>query len=682
MTKQRFSIRLKLTVGSLLPLFVAILFCSMTGIYIINSRINVMAQEKVRTDLNSAREVYTNEIGHIRDLVRFSVSMPHAADAVITGNREVIAPLLSGMKGKEQLDFLTIADSRGRVLFRAGNPHVFGDRLDQDPLVKRALHGEIVAGSQVFSPERLQLEGSDLAQRAAIDVIPTERAKPGVKKREPAGMVMVAAAPVRNRQGGVVGALYGGMLLNRNNRVVDRIKQIVFEGVQYRGKDVGTATIFLDDTRISTNVQTKGGERAIGTRLSAEVYNRVIVNREKWVDRAFVVNGWYFTAYEPIHDPSGAVIGSLYVGMLEQPHTALKKKVGLLFAGVLLAGSLFGLLVSGYIGRLLSRPILELKGLVQRFSAGERDLRIERSSGDEIGELAEEFNTMTAALRQREYAIIQLNKSLEAKVQERTAELQAKNILLVKTQEELVRAEKLAAVGELAAGVAHEINNPMAIIRGNAELLLMELPPDHPSREEAEIISRQVSRVKGIVGQLLSFARQQPKNLKRFAIHPVLEEILLQVKHHVSLEGVKVQWEPTVAEIVLEGDADQLRQVFTNLIINAIQAMEEGGVLTVRTSLGTGSDTCLIEIGDSGDGIPPEQMKHIFTPFFTTKQSGTGLGLSVSYGIIKDHGGTIAVRSELHHGAVFIVTLPLARQRSGAEGGDPVSACPSIVPAA
>lgn len=577
MTRPRFSIRLKLTIGSLLPLFVAILFCSLTGIYIINSRINVMAQEKVRTDLNSAREVYTNEIGHIRDLVRFSVSMPHAAEAVIAEKRELIAPLLVTMKRKEQLDFLSIVDLRGRVLFRAGNPPAAGDRLNQDPLVRRALQGEVVAGSQVFSPERLQLEGSGLAQRAAIDVIPTERAKPGVKKREPAGMVMVAAAPVRNRHGMVVGALYGGMLLNRNNRVVDRIKQIVFEGVQYRGKDLGTATIFLDDTRISTNVQTKGGERAIGTRLSAEVYNRVIVNREKWVDRAFVVNDWYFTAYEPIHDLGGAVIGSLYVGMLEQPHTGLKKKVGLLFAGVLLAGSLFGLAVSGYIGNLLSRPILELKGLVQRFSAGERDLRIERSSGDEIGELAEEFNTMTAALRQREHAIIQLNRNLEAKVQERTAELQAKNLLLVKTQEELVRAEKLAAVGELAAGVAHEINNPMAIIRGNAEVLLMELPPEHPSREEAEIISRQVGRVKGIVGQLLSFARRQPMEVGSVAIKPIMEEILDQVRHHVSLEGIEVRWEPAAEDITLDADGNQLRQVFTNLIVNAVQSMAPGG---------------------------------------------------------------------------------------------------------
>jgi len=571
----------------------------------------------------------------------------------------MIAPLLSDLMKSEQLDMLTMVDHHGRVLYRAGNPQAYGDMLDTDLLVKKALQGGVTAGSQIFPAERLQREGTKLARQALIDVIPTERAKPGIKKSEPAGMMMVASAPVRNRQGRIIGALYGGVLLNRNNTVVDRIKKIVFEGVQFNGRDVGTATIFLDDTRISTNVQTLQGSRAIGTRLSAEVYNRVILNREKWVDRAFVVNDWYFSAYEPIFDLNGTVIGSLYVGMLEQPHTALKKKVGLLFAGVLLAGSLFGLVVSGYIGSLLSRPIRELKGLVQRFSAGERHLQIETSSGDEIGELAREFNTMTAALRQREAAINDLNRSLELKVQERTAELEDKNLLLVKTQGDLVRAEKLAAVGELAAGVAHEINNPMAIIRGNAEVLLMDLEPGHRNREEAEIIAQQVARVEGIVGNLLSFARHQRRSLKPVSIDRILEEILRQARHHVPLEGIEVRRESGLGGTMIDGDENQLRQVFTNLIVNAVQSMDSGGILTVRTVIDNQAGSCRTEIGDTGYGIPPEQLKDIFTPFFTTRQSGTGLGLSVSYGIVKNHGGMITVRSEPGAGSQFTVTLPL-----------------------
>ena len=650
---------MKLTIGSLLPLFVAILFCSLTGIYIITTRINVLAQEKVRTDLNSAREVYSNEIGHIRHVVRFTAGMPLALQALTGKNSLALAPFLTTLRREEQLDILTMVDRRGRVLFRAGNPGVSGDLLDEDHAVSRALRGEVSAGSAILAPDRLLLEGPQLARRAAIEVIPTERARPGAKKTEErSGMLLVAAAPVRDRHGEIVGALYGAVLLNGNNAVVDKIKRIVYEGVQFEGKDVGTATIFLDDTRISTNVQTREGNRAIGTRLSEEVYNRVIVKREKWVDRAFVVNDWYFSAYEPIIGLDGGVIGSLYVGMRERPNTALKKKVNLIFAGVLLVGSLFGLAVSGFTGNRLSRPIRELQMLVHRFSAGERGLRIETKSGDEIGELAREFNAMTGTLMQREAAINELNLSLGLKVQERTAELEAKNQLLEKTLQELVRVEKLAAVGELAAGVAHEINNPMAIIRGNAEVLLMELAPGHPSREEAEIIAREVGRVKEIVGNLLTFARRQRKAVKRVAIDRILEEILRQVGHQVPLDGIEVRRQFSLGNREIEGDENQLRQVFTNLIINAVQAMEQGGTLTVRSWRDDEAGACRVEIGDTGDGIPQEQVKNIFTPFFTTKQSGTGLGLSVSYGIVETHGGTIAVTSAPGQGSSFLVTLP------------------------
>ena len=662
------SIRLKLTLGSLLPLFVAILFCSLAGIYIITTRIKVLAQEKVRTDLNSAREVYSNEIGHIRDVIRFSASMPFAAQALSADNRQAVTPFLSALRQNEHLDILTLVDKHGRVLYRAGNPAACGDLDSNGDLTSRALRGEVSAGSLVFPPEQMLLEGKELARRATIDIIPTERAKPGAKKSEYSGMFLVASAPVKDAAGDITGALYGGVLLNGNNAVVDRIKQIVYEGVQYEAKDVGTATIFLDDTRISTNVQTRDGKRAIGTRLSAEVYNRVIINREKWFDRAFVVNDWYFSAYEPIFNLDGGVIGSLYVGMREQPNTALKKKVNLIFGGVLLIGSLFGLVVSGFTGSHLSRPIRELQRLVQRFSAGERDLRIATETRDEIGELAREFNSMTGTLMQREAAIHELNRSLELKVQERTAELESKNLLLLKTQEELVRAEKLAAVGELAAGVAHEINNPMAIIRGNAEVLLMDLPPGNSNREEAEIISQQVGRVEGIVGNLLSFARQQRKALRRVAIDRSLEEILRQVGHQVQLEGIELRRAFSMGATEIEGDENQLRQVFTNLIVNAVQAMENGGTLTVRTDCNGEEGTCRVEIGDTGSGIPPEQINDIFTPFFTTKSSGTGLGLSVSYGIVENHGGTITVTSKECEGSQFIVTLPLLQATAGRDG--------------
>jgi two-component system NtrC family sensor kinase len=483
---------------------------------------------------------------------------------------------------------------------------------------------------------------------------------------EHAGMLMVAAAPVRDEAGNVLGALYGGVLLNNDNTLVDRIKKTVYEGNKFKGQDVGSATIFLRDLRIATNVQTTGGERAIGTRMSEEVYNRVILGGEKWFSRAFVVNDWFFSAYEPILSPEGVPIGALYTGILEKPATATKLSMSLLFSGVLLMGTLLGLAVSWFIGSRLARPIRELETMARRVTAGERDLRLTVTSRDEVGDLAAEFNEMTRALAQREEEIGTLNRDLEQKVRERTTQLEEKNLLLVRTQEELVRAAKLADIGILASGVAHEINNPLAIIRGNTELLQMAIPPDDSSREEVDTIAQQVVRMERIVGGLLQFARQERKRLGRVDINQVLAEILRQVGHQVSLERITVRQElvPSLPEV--QGDEEQLRQVFTNLILNAIQSMPEGGTLTVTTEPAD-DERLRVEVRDTGRGIPPADLEKIFNPFFTTRPEGTGLGLSVSYGFVKEHRGTIEVTSRVDSGTTFRVLLPVSQENPAQE---------------
>ena len=291
---QRFPIRAKLTFGALAPLFVAFFICSVAGLYIINHKIASQAQEKVRTDLNSAREVYRNELDRIRELIDLTANNIYNSSSIVAGDRK-IRVLLRERLQKKRLDMLTAVDASGRVLYRAHSPQLAGDRQTAY-FLEQALRGIAVTGTAVLSEKELAREGVALSGRATIPLRSTPRARPSTDTTQKSGLIMVSAAPLRNQGGKVIGALYGAVLLNNNNALVDKIKEIVYEGVQFNGVDVGNSTIFLGDTRIATNVRTSDGSRAIGTRVSEEVYKRVILEQKKWIRRAFVVNDWYFPA--------------------------------------------------------------------------------------------------------------------------------------------------------------------------------------------------------------------------------------------------------------------------------------------------------------------------------------------------------------------------------------------------
>jgi two-component system NtrC family sensor kinase len=659
--RRRFPIQLKLTIGSLIPLLAAIIVTWLTGVYLIEARIAAQAQDKVRTDLNSAREVYLNELDHIRNVVKFTGLSPTVATAITAHDRTVLDAHLTPLLENEHLDFLNLVDANGQIVFRAGNPDESDVCQWSRRIVAQVIGGKEASGTIVIPYEDLLKDNPKLAERVVIPVRATPRARQTTKQFESEGMFLVAAAPVKSADGTVVGALYGGVMLNNNNKLVDRIKKIIYEGVEFEGKDAGGATIFLNDLRIATNVMAPDGTRAVGTLMSEQVFDRVLLEKRKWIGRAFVLDNWYFAAYEPIIDLEGKVVGSLYAGMSEKPYLRIQHQLNLIYSWVLVFGMLTGIALSWQMGSRLARPIRKLENLVRQVAAGEREVQIEVETRDEIGALAGQFNQMTKALIRQEEEIRELNRGLEQKVRERTAELEEKNLQLLKAREELVRAEKLAAVGELAAGVAHEINNPMAIIRGNAELLQMAIPPDDPSHEEVEIITRQVGRVERIVASLLKFARQGAKQDGSVDIGLLLDEVLGQLGHQVPLTGIVIRKNYDRELSPLPGDPDQLRQVFTNLLLNAVQAMAGSGTLSVATLADMTAGACSVTISDTGHGVAPENLTQLFNPFFTTKAGGTGLGLSVSYGIVKEHGGRIEVASQPGNGAVFTVTLPLSR---------------------
>jgi two-component system NtrC family sensor kinase len=217
----------------------------------------------------------------------------------------------------------------------------------------------------------------------------------------------------------------------------------------------------------------------------------------------------------------------------------------------------------------------------------------------------------------------------------------------------------LAGLGLLAAGVAHEINNPLAIIRGNTELLQDEIPAEALEREEVEAIMVEVGRIERIVNNLRVFSKREALLPHPFELERLLDGILDQIGHQIPLERYCIERHYRGCGIVVKGDEERLRQVFTNLILNGLQAMPEGGRLTVAAVVIEDGRLVRVTVSDNGSGISPEHIEKLFTPFFTTKSRGTGLGLAVSYGIVSDHGGEIRVESREGEGAAFTVLLPL-----------------------
>jgi signal transduction histidine kinase/ActR/RegA family two-component response regulator len=314
----------------------------------------------------------------------------------------------------------------------------------------------------------------------------------------------------------------------------------------------------------------------------------------------------------------------------------------------LLGLSAIGILVSGgavwFFIRRVTRPLIELRNSAEAVGRGDFSRRIERFSNDECGELAVAFNQMTSNL------------------QTSRAELEHAMQTVKATQEQLIQSEKLSAVGQFVAGVAHELNNPLTAVIGFSELL-QSMDTDEKTRGHLDRIAKSAHRCHKIVHSLLSFARQEAPERKLVALHTIVDEVLEIMAYDLRTSNVTVvrEFAPSLPPIM--ADPHQLQQVFVNILGNARQAIEpfqREGRIVVRTQVQDGWVT--IEFQDNGPGIKPEHVARIFDPFFTTKPAGkgTGLGLSLSYGLIQEHGGRIKARSELGHGAAFIIELPVA----------------------
>jgi signal transduction histidine kinase len=366
----------------------------------------------------------------------------------------------------------------------------------------------------------------------------------------------------------------------------------------------------------------------------------------------------------------------------EQREHAERLAGELRWASVLLTGLVFALSI-GLLGlatfRVVVRPVRDLRRAAVRVAAGDLAVDVRAGSGDEVGGLAADFAAMVERLRasraeiDRKNAELQRwNQTLEAEVARKTEHLERALADLRRTQRRLVHAAKMASVGTLAGGVAHEFNNVIGGIHGCVRLAL-DGEDDPGRRELLEVIERAAERGAAVTEQLLRFARQRVQAVGPVDVGQVLDESLKLIGPRAQQAGVRIErGGPRALSIRADGSA--LHQVFLNLATNAVQAMPGGGLL--RVDLDEVGDEVRIRFRDSGVGIPAEQIEHVFEPFWTSRdrepdpaRRGTGLGLSVSHGLVEAHGGSIEVESEPGRGSTFTVRIPGPEQRDDDEDG-------------
>lgn len=632
----------RLVIGFLIATCLTGAVATLVGITTINKNTIDEVQRKVQQDINTAKLVYKHNLERLEYQLQFISLRSPMHDAILNNNFEPLEDLKvlirSGTYQSSEhmaLDMLTLVDKNGRVIYRAANPLASGDSILWDSVVRSCLlERKPKSSPEIMSLDIIKDQNPNLSSRVLIPIVKTPQSVEIKEKQISDGMVLRAAYPIFDKEGNLLGALVGGILLNRDYAIVDTIKETVYSDEKYRGRDMGFATIFLGGVRISTNVMTLDDKRAVGTIVSKEVYDRVIGEGKDWVGRAFVVNDWYISSYTPIRDIDNKIIGMLYTGILEAKYRDMKLQTTWLFLGITTLGMIIAFFISFSLGHGIIRRIRILKQGTEAISSGNLEYQLPpgRSSGFDI--LDEAFNNMAKSLKDRD---------------ER----------LQKAFQRITRTERLASLGQMAAGVAHEINNPLGGILLYSNLVLEEMDDNNLSRDNMEKIIYQTDRCKKIVQNLLDFARTPSGDMMPLSINNVLITSLNLVKDQSMFLGIDVQ--TTLSDDLPEvrGDSSRLEEVFLNLFINAADAMEGNGILKINTRLSS-TKSVKIYISDNGKGIDKAYLPHIFEPFFTTKDpgQGTGLGLSITYGIIQKHNGFIDVESVPGKGTTFIITLP------------------------
>ena len=575
---------------------------SVLGLY--QRKINILAraQEQVTHDLKVAHTVYFGEMQKIKEIFRL----------VSLDKDEQMLKELTG------LDYVRIVKSTDQTQIKS-------------EIVQEAFRmGREISGTRIISKEELLSFGEQLYAQAEIDIRFTAKAEPTTKKVIDKALAIEYAMPIYEA-GKLTKVLSAGNILNRDFKIVDRIRDFVFGDKIYKSKPVGTVTIFLDDTRISTNVLDSQGKRAIGTRVSQTVYDNVVTKGRTWLDRAFVVTNWYFSGYAPIRDIHGKIIGILYVGLLEQPFVDLLWSISLIFLGVIALAAGLAVIFSYILAYRVSKPLVDVVRATYKVSSGDLAYRakIDANIG-ELNELAQSFNNMAS------------------KLQEREEKLQASNAKL-----EILNKSYLDLVGF----VAHELKGMLSSVILNAYSVRDGFLGmiNFKQRKAMDLVTRKLDYLSATVKNFLSLSRIEKGELavrprELFIKEDVFDYAIEEFIQAAALKQMEIV-NNLRSGIKVYADLDLLVIVANNLIGNAVKYGASGGKIIIDAL--EQKERLEISVYNDGEPLSAGQQLGLFKRFSRVASAqtkiiqGTGLGLFITKEIIQKHGGRIWVESSV-----------------------------------
>jgi len=669
---QHVGVRHKLMALSLLPLVVVLpLLVGALAIWG-SAAYDRLLITKVRSDLSVAHGYFAQVLGNVGTGTQAIANSHHLHLALAAHDVAALQSQLRLAQQRLNFDFVNLYNANGELLTASWQDGATPAAAMLPTTQTTHSRPEVAAAQlQRLSHADVLALAPHLGQRLTIPLLATQGAAPSARTQEDRALAMLAGFPVIDAHGQPLAWVRAGVLLNQNLALIDHINHIVYPEGSLPLGSVGTATLFLDDVRITTNVRLFQDQRAIGTRVSKAVRDAVLQRGETWLDRAFVVNDWYVSGYEPLLNDQGQRVGMLYVGYLETPYRQTKYAMLALILGIFALAMLLAAWLSLRWARSIFQPVELMNRTMQQVQEGNPGARVGAlTQRDELGALASHLDQLLDVIDDKTSTLQRWGQELDTKVAQRTQELADSNQSLRQAQTQLVKSEKLAAIGQITASVAHEINNPIAVMQGNLDLV-RDLLGDQavPVAAELTLMDQQIERMRLIVTQLLQYAR--PNDYAGYVdavdVNATVISSLMLVEHLLTSTGIVVR-QQLQASCSVDVNRQELQQVLINLLVNAIQAMPAGGELLLRSADQAddlGHDGVLIEVCDSGAGLSTAVAEQLFQPFFTTKSEGTGLGLWISLGLMERYGGTLNARNRTDFGgsasgAVFGVWLPCA----------------------